>query len=127
MNKYEYHVHQNNKFFVKVPYTTALEFAQYFIKHGIPAKYICREKGYGWRELAFDDDTENVDIMLAWIESWNGNHKRCPFCDSIASIHTDGDDVHVRCIKCGCMTKSVSKWHDDCYVWEFWDERITER
>lgn len=37
----------DNGCYAKVPYTVAMDFAHYFVKHGIPAHYICRKKRRG--------------------------------------------------------------------------------
>ena len=116
----------DNGCYAKVPYTVALDFANYFVKHGIPAHYICREKGEGYREIGFKEDAEGFDTMLAWLESWYEGHKRCPFCDSVAQVYEQGEHMHIRCTKCGCMTKGVSKWYEESYIWEFWDNRVKE-
>lgn len=114
----------NNGCYARVPYTVALDFAHYFVKHGIPARYICREKGDGFREIGFDEDTENFDIMLAWLESWHDGHERCPFCDSVAQVYEDEANMHIRCTGCGCMSKGIPKWQEEENVWELWDKRI---
>lgn len=119
----EYKVHRDDHYFVKLRYPAALDFANYFIKHGIPVMYTCRPKGEGWREISFADDTENVDVMLAWIETYDKGHKRCPFCDGIGDIYVCDDDMHVRCTKCGAMTKATSRHHSEEYIWTYWNER----
>lgn len=114
----------DNGCYARVPYGAALDFARYFIEHAIPAHYICREKGDGYREIGFEKDALGFDVMVAWLESWHEGHERCPFCGCVAQIYEEEKHMCIRCTNCGCMTKAVNRWHEEDYAWELWDRRV---
>lgn len=114
----------DNGCYARVPWYVATDFATYFVKHGIPAHYICREKGEGYREIEFKEDAEGFDVMKAWLESWHDGHERCPFCDSVAKVHEEGGYMRILCTGCGTMTKEIPDWREEEHVWILWDKRV---
>lgn len=126
----------NDKYTVKLPVSAALDFASYFINNGVPVLYECYGYDESHRSIEFTKDTANVNIMLAWVQRWEGGHNYCPFCGGVPEVYETEElyaqcrsDVsipltHIRCTKCGCMTDGIVYAQDDHAAWDLWDKRV---
>lgn len=125
----EWYIADDGRYHVKMSWTTAIDFATYFMRRGIPTEF-ATDSGGDDRYIHFHANGLGADIMLAWVKRWEKGHEYCPFCGGVPELRVEEVNdpnillhtvYRIECLVCRAKTGG---WFSEEHAWDQWNRRV---